>query len=205
MRRFNLAAVSVLFTAIFAISALAQAPAQPGAGTRIAVINTQAFDDDKGGISKYTAAMNALDKEFAPLQTEIQGLVNRYNALGAEIKKLQDSANAPTPVPINQQDAAKKVDEYQSLETQIKRKQEDGKAKLEKRQQEVMGPILQDIGKAMDEYAKQKGYAMILDGAKLDSAGLILAVDLTKVDVTKDFITFYNARPAGTASTTAPK
>ena len=29
MRRFNLAAVSILFTAIFAVSALAQAPAQP--------------------------------------------------------------------------------------------------------------------------------------------------------------------------------
>jgi len=203
MKRLNLAAVSILFTALFAVSAFAQAP--PAAGTRIAVINTQAFDDDKGGISKYNVAMNALDKEFAPLQQEIQGLVNRYNALGAEIKKLQDSANAPTPVPIDQKTAQAKVDEYQSLETQIKRKQEDGKTRLEKRQQEVMGPILQDIGKAMDEYAKQKGYAMILDGAKLDSAGLILAVDLTKVDVTKDFITFYNARPAGTASTTTPK
>jgi len=203
MKIFNVAAVSVLFTALFAVSAFAQT--QPAAGTRIAVINTQAFDDEKGGIAKYTAAMNALDKEFAPLQQEIQGLVNRYNALGAEIKKLQDSANAPTPVPIDQKTAQAKVDEYQSLETQIKRKQEDGKAKLEKRQQEVMGPILQDIGKAMDEYGKQKGYAMILDGAKLDSAGLILAVDLTKVDVTKEFITFYNTRPAGTAATTTPK
>lgn len=205
MRRFNLAAVSVLFTAMFAVSALAQAPAQPGAGTRIAVINTQAFDDDKGGIVKYAAAMNALDKEFAPLQTEIQGLVNQYNALGAEIKKLQESANAPTPVPINQSTFQAKVDQYQALETSIKRKQEDGKARLEKRQQEVMGPVLADIGKAMDEYAKQKGYGLILDGAKLEGAGLILAVDLTKVDVTKEFITFYNARPAGTASTTTPK
>jgi len=205
MRRFNLAAVSILFTAIFAVSALAQAPAQPGTGTRIAVINTQAFDDDKGGILKYSTAMNALDKEFAPLQQEIQGLVNRYNALGAEIKKIQDSANAPTPVPIDPKTAQAKVDEYQTLETTIKRKQEDGKARLEKRQQEVMGPVLADIGKAMDEFAKQKGFGLILDGAKLEGAGLILAVDLTKVDVTKEFITFYNARPAGTASTTTPK
>jgi len=54
-------------------------------------------------------------------------------------------------------------------------------------------------------FAKQKGFGLILDGAKLEGAGLILAVDLTKVDVTKEFITFYNARPAGTASTTTPK
>lgn len=204
MKRSSLIAVSLLFTALFAISSLAQAPVQT-AGTRIVVINTSAFDDDKGGISKYTAAMNALDKEFAPLQADLQTKVNRYNTLGAEIKKIQDAANAPTPVPFDKAAAAAKVEEYQTLETTIKRLQEDGKAKLEKRQGEVLSPILQDIGKAMDEFAKQKGYALILDGTKLDSAGLILAADLTKVDVTKEFITFYNARPAGTASNVTPK
>ena len=205
MKRSSLLVLSIVFTALFAVSASAQGAAQPAAGTRIAVINTSAFDDEKGGIAKYTAAMTALEKEFAPLQNDIQTKVARYNALGVEIKKLQDSASAPTPVPIDQKTAAAKVDEYQTLETSIKRLQEDGKAKFEKRQQEIMAPILQDIGKAMDEYAKQKGYALILDATKLDSAGLILAVDLTKIDITKEFIVFYNARPAGTASTVAPK
>ncbi len=46
---------------------------------------------------------------------------------------------------------------------------------------------------------------LILDAAKLEGAGLILAVDLPKVDVTKDFITFYNARPATTATTATPR
>ena len=45
------------------------------------------------------------------------------------------------------------------------------------------------------------GYDLILDVAKLDNAGLILAYNPTKVDVTKDFITFYNSRPAGAATT----
>ncbi|MGH9821208.1 MAG: OmpH family outer membrane protein [Pyrinomonadaceae bacterium] len=205
MKRSSLLVLSFVFTALFAVSAFSQGAAQPSAGTKIAVINTAAFDDDKGGITKYSNAMNALEKEFAPLQTEIQGLVTRYNTLGAEIKKLQDSANAPTPVPIDQKTAAAKVDEYQTLETTIKRKQEDGKTRFEKRQQEIMAPILQDIGKAMDDFAKQKGFALILDGAKLESAGLILAVDMPKIDVTKDFIVFYNARPAGTATTATPK
>jgi Skp family chaperone for outer membrane proteins len=205
MKRFNLITVSFVFTVLFAISAFAQVPVQPSAGAKIVVINTSAFDDDKGGITKYTAAMNALDKEFAPLQTEIQGMVNRYNALGAEIKKLQDSANAPTPVPIDQKAAAAKVEEYQNLELSINRKQEDGKAKLEKRQQEVLGPILEDIGKAMDDFGKQKGYSLILDVSKMYTQGILLTLDATKVDVTKEFITFYNARPAGTASTAAPK
>ena len=68
-----------------------------------------------------------------------------------------------------------------------------------------MGPLHQDIGKAMQDYANQKGFDLILDAAKLDNAGLILAFNPAKVDVTKDFITFYNARPATTATTAAPR
>ena len=54
----------------------------------------------------------------------------------------------------------------------------------------------------MQEFAKQRGYTLILDGAKLSEVGVLLAWD-EKVDLTKDFITFYNARPA-TATVTAP-
>lgn len=204
MKRFTLVAISLIFTGLIAVSASAQVPAQPTAVARIVVIDTGAFDS-KDGIKKYTNAMDALDKEFAPLRTEIQGLVNRYNALGAEIKRIQDAANAPAPVPIDQKTAAAKVEEYQALEVTIKRKQEDGKARLERRQPEVLGPVLQDIGKAMDDFAKQRGYALILDVSKMYTQGILLTLDATKIDVTKEFITFYNARPLGTASTVTPK
>lgn len=54
---------------------------------------------------------------------------------------------------------------------------------------------MQDISKALQEYAKQKGYAVIFDAAKLEDAGLIVGIGDEKVDVTKDFIAFYNTRP----------
>ena len=98
-----------------------------------------------------------------------------------------------------------KASAIQDLETTIKRKQEDAKAKYDKRQDVVVGPVFADIGKALNEYAKSKGYALILDGAKLEQAGVLLGFD-DKYDITKDFITFYNARPAtaSTAATTTP-
>ena len=145
--------------------------------------------------------MNSLDTEFKPVETKIQGMVTRYNALGEEIKKLQAQAAS---VPIDQKSAEAKVNEYQSLEKNIKREQEDAKANFERRQQQVLGPLLQEIGKAMQDYANQKGYDLILDAAKLDSAGLILAFNPAKVDVTKDFITYFNARPAGAATAATP-
>jgi Skp family chaperone for outer membrane proteins len=202
MKRVSFIAVSFVFAAISAVSAFGQATV-PAATTpaKIVVINTAAFDS-KEGITKYANAMTALETEFKPAQTEIQTMVTRYQTLATEI---ENARKANPVVPINQQSLQTKVDEAQNLEINIKRKQEDGKVKFEKRQAQVLGPILQDIGKAMDDFAKAKGYALILDAAKLEGAGLILAVDLPKVDVTRDFITFYNARPATTATTAAPR
>ena len=202
MKRFSFIAASFIFAAVFAVSAFGQA-AQPGTNVRIVVINTAAFDA-KDGITKYANAMNALEKEFAPTQTELTGLATRAQTLGAEIQTMQKNAGN-SAVPFNPSSLQSKIEEYQTLELTIKRKQEDGKRKFELRQSQIMSPVLQDIGKAMDEFAKQKGYALILDASKLEGAGLILAVDSAKVDVTKDFITFYNARPAGTATTATPK
>ncbi len=197
MKRLSFIAASFIFVAISAVSAFSQAAAQP----QIRVINTAAFDS-KEGITKYSNAMTALETEFKPAQTEIQGLATRYQGLATEIENARKTNPA---VPVKPESLQAKVDEAQGIEVKIKRLQEDGKIKFEKRQQQVMGPILQDIGRAMDEFAKSKGYALILDASKLEGAGLILAVDIAKVDVTKEFITFYNARPATTASTAAPR
>ena len=198
MKRFSFIAVAFVFAAILAVSAYGQVPAAPA---KIVVINTAIFDG-KDGITKYANAMNALETEFKPAQTEIQTMMTRYQTLATEI---ENARKANPSVPIKPETIQAKVDEAQALEVNIKRKQEDGKAKFEKRQQQVLGPVLQDIMKAMDDFAKQKGYALILDAAKLEGAGLILAVDLPKVDVTKDFITFFNARPATQATTATPR
>ena len=201
MKRFSLIAATIVFAAIFTASAFGQA-AQNTAPFKIAVIDTGAFDG-KDGITRYTAAMNALDTEFTPVNNEIKTMLTKYNALGEEIKKIQAQINGGGNVPIDQKAAQAKVEEYQSLETNIKRKQEDARARFERRQPVVLGPIQQEIGKALQDFAMQKGYALILDAGKLDNAGLILAFDKAKVDVTKEFITFFNARPASTASAAA--
>lgn len=204
MKRFSYIAVSFVFAAIFAVSASAQATAQPAGSSRMAVIDTRFFEE-KDGITRYVNAMNALEAEFKPLNTELQGMMTRYTALGNEIKKLQDQANAGGPVPIDQRAANAKVEELKGLEINIKRKEEDGKIRLETRQRAVLGPILMDISKALQDFATQKGYDLILDLGKLDSAAMILAYNPAKADVTKEFITFFNTRPATAATAAAPR
>ena len=137
-------AASFVFAAIFAISAFAQAPAQAAGNGKIGLINTYAFGDDKAGITKYKNALNTLETEFKPVNDELKTMGTRYQSLAAEIQKMQSSNPA---VPVDQKTVQSKVDEYQTLETNIKRKQEDAKARYERRQTEVIGPIYADIVK----------------------------------------------------------
>jgi Skp family chaperone for outer membrane proteins len=193
MKKFNLAALGLLFAAVFAVSASAQAPAAAG---KIGLVDTGAFFDDKpgAGIPKLKNAVNSVNAEFKTVNDNLTALSTQYKTKVDEYNKLKSST-----VPVS--DLDDKAIAIQDLETKIKRDQEDAKRRYDIRMGQVVDPINQDIVKALSEYARSKGYAVILDGAKLEQAGVLLGFD-DKYDVTKDFITYYNARPA-TAATTA--
>jgi len=196
MRTFRLIAVSVFIAAVFAVSALAQT-----ASGKIGLINTQAFDDDKTGITKYVTALNSLETEFKPTFTELQTLATKIQALEKEIAGYREIIQKGGKIPISDADLNKKIEDYDKSLREYKFKEEGAKASYQRREQVVMGPIRQDIGNAIQEFTKKNGYTIMLDVAKLDNAGLILGLDET-ADVTKAFITFYNARPATTATVT---
>jgi Skp family chaperone for outer membrane proteins len=133
----------------------------------------------------------------------------RIETLAKEIQSLQSQLNNAKPqAPIDtnaiRTSIISKNEEGERLQIEIKRKQEDGKAAYEKREAVVVGPVKREIFGAINEYAKQKGLSMVLDGAKMADQGLLIAIDQT-VDLTEDFIKFFNAKPATTASTTPPK
>lgn len=198
MRTLRLTAVSLFLAAIFAVSAFAQA-ATTG---KVGLVNTLAFDD-KDGITKYIGALNSLEKEFTQPQADLNSLATRAQALQKELQGYQDMAAKGTKIPISDADIRRKADDLEKLGVDFKRKQEDLKNQYQKRYQVIVGPIYQDIMKAMQEFTKQKGYAVILDGAKLEESGILIGFD-EKFDITKEFITFYNARPATTASAAKP-
>jgi Skp family chaperone for outer membrane proteins len=110
-------------------------------------------------------------------------------------------------VPVNASAVAAKQDEGEKLQRDFEYKQKDAQAAYAKRRAELAGPIFDQIGKALDEYAKQKGYTVIIDISALgqqNAPSPILLLD-PSVNITKDFITYFNSRPATTATTAAPK
>lgn len=193
MKRISLFAVIVFIAAVSAVSA------QTATG-KIGWIDTGAFGDEKEGIKRFTNALTALGNEVKPKETELINLQTRINTIAEDIRKL---TGTPGAVPTGDTLRAKQ-EEGARLQREFEFKKKEYDALLEKRTGEVLGPINQDIGKALDDFAKQKGYTAILDIDKLAQAGAILVLDPTAV-ITKEFITFYNARPAGAATASAPR
>lgn len=200
MKTFRSIAAAFVFAAIFAVgSAFAQAtPAPTG---KIAVVNTLAFGD-KTGITKYINAMTSLETELKPDITALQTMGARIQTLEKELQGYETQLNDPNPkVPIDkakiQATAQTKVQEYQDLGRQYKFKEDEYKVKLQRREEAVVRPVSRDIGNALQEFAKKNGYLMIFDVSK-DEKGMLLVLD-EKSDVTKEFIAYYNTRPATTA------
>jgi outer membrane protein len=208
MRLFRLAIAAVVLGALLTMTANAQ---QPGAGrpatsapsvtrsnapvnlgdAKIAVIVTEAFMDEKEGISRVVAAVKRVDGEFQPRRGELQQLQTRYNAI---VKEINDTKSVADQAALQ-----RKAEEAETLKKSIERKQEDAQRDFEKRMGEVINPLQEDVFKALDAYAKERGITMIIDASRVP---VLYAVD--GINITRDFITAYNQRNPATASTATP-
>ena len=204
-----------LLTGAIAVSAIAQTqrptptptpgpkPAATPAGantpvpqSRIALIDTSMFGDEKNGIYRYVDAARAVQNEFKTRTDEIQNLQNRLNALVNEINALMKVT------PVDQKTVQAKQQQGESLQTEFNTK----KAKLDedigKRYEQVVAPISTQIGQAMDQFATQRGITMTLDLSKLLPA---ILTALPATDLTQAFISDFNSKyPRTAAPTTKP-
>ncbi len=201
MKAFSLTIAALFFTVVFALSAFAQTPTNDA---KIGLLDIGAFDADKGGIAKFVAALNKVDTELKADKDALTLLGTKFQTLQKEIQGYKEIIEKGGKIPIADAEVEKKVDELGKLERDIKFKGEEYKARYERSYQTHVGPVWRDISKALNEFAEQKGYAVILDGGKLEQAGVLLGFS-KKVNVTQEFITFYNARPATTAVITPIK
>lgn len=200
MRRISLLAFGLVFTAMFAFSATAQAPAG-----KVGFIDTGMFADEKEGITRYYNTLVALEKETAPMRQELQNMNTRLNAIAQEIQRLQNPpAGVPSTPASNAEQIRQKNDEGGKLQRELEFKTKEYEALVQRLSGERLGPINQDIGNALSDFAKQNGYAMVFDIEKLAEAGVVLAAD-PAYDITKAFIAFYNKRPAGAATAGNPR
>ena len=206
MKIFRATAVVAFLAAVCVGSVRAQQPrpgtATPPTGpapavnvpeTKIALVNSDEFTDEKTGIVRLVIAVKKVDTEFAPRRTELQSLQQQIEKATADLAKI-----GPVQSPqVNQQ----QQDKIDQLKKDFQRKGEDAQAAYQKRLQEVLGPIYEDIGKALDIYSRARGITLVLDVTKVQ--GIVSASD--SLDITKAFITEFNSKNPATAAVTPPK
>src|ERR1043166_3326912 len=165
--------------------------------SKMGVIYTDMFLDQKTGIAKFNSVLTKLNGEFQKLKDDIQAMQTRAQQLEDEIGKLQ---NAPAGTPIDQRSLQAKVDQLEQLKKDIQRKGEDAQPAYNRRRQELFSPLQDEIGKALETFAKARGINVIIDAAQVP---LLYAAD--SIDITRAFITDFNSKnPVTAASTTTP-
>ena len=156
--------------------------------SKIALVDTEAFGDEKNGITRFVGALQFLQREVKPKQDEMLGIQTRMQQIAKDIDTLSKAAV------VDPKTIQAKQDEGTRLERELKYKKEDYDAMMQKRYREVVGPISADIGKELDVFAAQRGITLVLDVSKLLPAILTAR---NETDVTIAFIAYYNAKNPG--------
>jgi Skp family chaperone for outer membrane proteins len=177
------------------------APTQTGAAipdSKIALIYSEQFLDSKAGIARFNTLLNTLNKEFEKVQLDLKQLEQKIAQLTDEIAKLQQGAGPGGVVPQNQIQA--KTDQLEQLKKDYQRKGEDAQAAYPKRRGEIFQPLQDDIGKALEAYAKSHNINVIIDGSQVPVVYAAAAIDITRA-----FIGEFNSKNPATAAVTTPK
>jgi Skp family chaperone for outer membrane proteins len=205
MKIFRAIAAVAFLAAISAASINAQTkPATPATTTtapqtvalpeaKIALVNTEAFLDEKSGIARLVAAAKRVESEFQPRRTELATLQQQIEKTTADLQKA-----APVQ---DQKVTAQQQERIDQMKKDFQRKGEDAQTAYQKRIQEILGPVYESIDKALGDYAKARGITLIIDVTKMQ--GILSASAST--DVTQSFISEFNSKNPSTASLTPPE
>lgn len=204
MRRIILTMTLALLAGVGASQALAQGTAAPTRPATTAAVNvpvsklgvlySEAFQDPKTGIARFTVTLTKLNGEFQKTQDELNQTAQRLKGMQDEVNKLQQAGGA-TPAQIQA-----KIDTLDTQKRDYQRRGEDAKAQYQKRYQELFMPLQDDVNRALDEYAKSRGITLIIDGSQVP---ILYVAD--SLDITNAFISAYNLKNPATAQATPPK
>ncbi|HEX6123833.1 MAG TPA: OmpH family outer membrane protein [Pyrinomonadaceae bacterium] len=166
------------FLLVLTSFANAQAPAQT-APVKVGVVNSGAFANPTGGITRLVNAIRTLDTEFKPRRDEITQLVSRFDSLQ------QTPANTP-PAQL-----AARREQAETLQIEIRRKQEDARVAFSKRQTALIDPVQKNIFQALEAFAKQRGIDLLVDVSKFPDGVFLVNQG---ADLTPAFIRDFNSR-----------
>jgi len=173
-----------------ALPALAENPADPA---RVGVINLQsAIVSTKDG----QKAAGDIQARFNPKKADL-------DRRQGEISQLQEQLNRGRNT-LGEDARQKLVREIDQKTKSLNRDTEDARAELDQEEQKIMNQLGSRIMAVIDKYAKDHGYAMILDVSSPQTPVMYAS---NTVDITREVIELYDknapAATPGTGTTTS--
>ena len=176
MKRFLIAG-SFLMAGAFAATASTAAAQAPKYG----FINSTQIVAQAPGAAE---ARQSLEAEMQGYRTELDKLEAQLDSLQTTYERQQASLSA-TARQERQQELQQKFAAYQQRATELQQT-------AQRREQELVAPIMQRIGGVIESVRLEDGYAMIFDAA---AGGVIVAAD-PALDLTEQVLAKLRAAPA---------
>jgi len=163
------------------------APAQTPAQTKVGIIHIQnAIISTKDG----QKAASELTARFAPRKGELEKKQSTISQLQDQLRKGSNT--------MSEEAKQKLMREIDQNTKSLNRETEDAQAELDQEQNKIMQELGQRIMAVIDKYAKDNGYALILDVSSQQTPVLYAT---NSIDITQDIIALYDKNaPAATTS-----
>ena len=140
-------------------------------------------------------------KASAELQIFFDERRGQLEALQNELNDLQQRLQTQERV-LSQSALAELNRDIQSKTTQLGRDQEDAESELQAKQEELIAPVFDAAGAALDAYAREQGYTLILDASNPQS-GIVFVEEVA--DITTEIIRRLDAAEPSEPSKPGPK
>jgi outer membrane protein len=174
--------VAISFTALAQTARPAAPPPAPAGPppTKLGIIN----------IELAIVGSNEGQRDFAALQKRFEPKQNELQALGKEVDDLKKQLNTQGDK-LNDDARAGLVKSIELKQKNLQRSLEDAQTDFQNQQKELANQIGRKMLGVLDKYAKDRGFAVILDVSNPQS-GVLWAGAST--DMTKDIVDAYNAQ-----------
>jgi hypothetical protein len=150
------------------------------AQNKIAVVFSDAFEDEKIGIKNLSSVVDIVIKDFSETGMGLYDLQRSIDKLNDEIEGLK-KAEKPTA------EKELRIKQFIDLLEKFKKERE---VAFEIALAKMTNPIRKKINQKLIEFVKQKGILILIDGSK-DKKGSILWIDELAY-ITEEFIKFCN-------------
>lgn len=189
------AIVPVVAALLMTPAVWAQAASPAAAASKVGVINIQAAI---ASTAEGKQAAAELQSQFTPRMNDLQNTQKQIEDLRSRLQAGQST--------LSDEEKARLTREGDQLTRTYQRKQQELQDDTNEAQQEVVNRIGRKLVDILNKYAKENGYAVVLDDSSQQTPVIYAA---NQIDVTQDIIRLYDqsypVKNASTGAATTPR